>query len=66
MAVKHGTIKAEVCKETEMDFSDWAHQEGRSKQRHASILLKKLTALRKTNPDELTRIGLMDGVIGRA
>ena len=60
MASKQGTIKAEVDREVELDFSDWAKREGRSKQRHASILLQKLTSLRKSCPDELIRVGLLD------
>jgi hypothetical protein len=66
MAAKQGVIKAEVDREIENDFSAWAEREGRSKQRHASILLRKLTSLKRSHPDELARLGLMDrlAVIG--
>ena len=60
MATKAAVIKAEVDRETEVDFSAWADREGRSKQRHAAILLRKLTTLKKSHPAELAKLGLLD------
>jgi hypothetical protein len=60
---KQCVIKAEVGEELHTDFTKWAKTEGRSAQRHAAIMLQKLNSLRKTNPDQLASIGLLDRVI---
>lgn len=56
----HVNLRIEVDRQTDLDFGAWADDEGRSKRRHLAILTRKLTALRKTNPDDLVRLGLLD------
>lgn len=55
------TVKTgvELDRDTNTHFEEWAEEEGRSKRRHAAILLRKLTTLRKTRPGDLSRLGLM-------
>jgi hypothetical protein len=60
MAQKTVRIGAEIEREIDIEFSQWAETEERSKRRHAAVLIRKLTVLRKTHPDELQRLGLMD------
>ena len=60
MSQKTVRIGAEVDPETDRELEAWSEQEERSKRRHAAVLLRKLTALRKTQPAELARLGLMD------
>jgi len=59
MAQKTVRIGVEVDRETDSDFETWAETEGRSKRRHAAILLKNLTSLQKTHREELERLGLV-------
>jgi hypothetical protein len=58
MATKTVRIGVEVDRETDSDFETWADSEGRSKRRHAAILLRNLTSLVKTHRDDLERLGL--------
>lgn len=53
-------IRVEVDEETDLAVKRWAQAEGRSKRRHVAILVRKLTTLRKSHPDELQRLGLID------
>ena len=53
-------VTVELETDVDHDVSDWAQTEGRSKRRHLSILARKLASLRKTNPDDLQRLGLME------
>lgn len=62
MARKGINLRIEVDRETDTEFSAWAESEGRSKRRHLAILTRKLTTLRKTSPDDLARLGLLDRV----
>lgn len=57
---KPGIIKAKVDAKVKVNFAEWADREGRSEQRHAAILLQKLTTMTQTDPGELARLGLMD------
>lgn len=59
MAQKTVRIGVEVDRETDTDFETWAENEGRSKRRHAAILLRNLTALVKSHPADLERLGLI-------
>jgi len=58
MGQKMINIRVEIDRETDVDFDGWAEKEGRSKRRHAAILLRKLTGLMKTHPTDLERLGL--------
>lgn len=60
MGQKRINIRIEVDRETDLEIEEWSEIEGRSKRRHLEILARKLTALRKTNPDDLIRLGLID------
>jgi hypothetical protein len=59
MATKTVRIGVEVDRETDTDFETWAENEGRSKRRHAAILLRNLTSLVKTHRPDLERLGLV-------
>ena len=60
MAQKWINIRVQVDAETDLQFADWSENEGRSKRRHVSILLRKLARLRKSRPQELERLGLIE------
>lgn len=55
-----GVVKTELGKPAERELDVWAKLEGRSKQQHAAVLLRKLIAVRKSNPDALSSLGLLD------
>lgn len=46
-------IGVEVDRETDAALRPWSKEEGRSKRRHAAIVLKNIARLRKTHRDEL-------------
>ena len=51
MASQMATIRTEIDPKIDLDLKDWAKkQEGRSKRRHASILLERATRLWKQGP----------------
>jgi hypothetical protein len=52
-------IRVELDPQAAIDLNKWADREGRSKRRHAAVLLRRLTVLQKTNPNDLRRLGLM-------
>lgn len=60
MGQKTIKIGVEVDRETDETVEDWADDEGRSKRRHAAVLLRKLAKLKKTQPGELIKLGLLD------
>lgn len=60
MRRKGVNLRIEVDRQTDLEFSQWADSEGRSKRRHLAILARKLTALRKSDPDGLVRLGLLE------
>ena len=53
-------VKVKLEPEVALGIKQWADVEGRSRTRHTEILLRKLTVLRRTQPAELARLGLMD------
>ena len=59
----HETVatRVEIDEAADFDLKRWARAEGKSKRRHIAILCRKLTALTKTNAEDLVRLGLMDG-----
>ena len=59
MSQKLINIRVEIDRATDLDFDRWADSEGRSKRRHAAILLRNLTSLVKTHRPELERLGLV-------
>jgi hypothetical protein len=59
MAQKTTRIGVEVDEKTDTAFEAWAESEGRSKRRHAAILLRDLTSLIKTHRPDLERLGLI-------
>jgi len=44
--------------ETDLDLKKWADEAERSKRRQIAILLRRLTTLRRTNPQDLQRLQL--------
>lgn len=60
MAKRSVQIKADVEHDTDVELRKWAEFEGRSKKRQLEILARKLTGLRKTNREDLERLGLAD------
>lgn len=52
-------FKVKVERETDVRLREWADDEGRSKTRHVSILMRRLAALRETNAADLVRLGLL-------
>jgi hypothetical protein len=53
-------VRVKIEPETDVQIRKWAEQEGRSKTRHVSILMRRLAALRETNPADLERLGFFD------
>lgn len=53
-------LRLELSPEDNLAIEKWADHEERSKRRHAAVLLRKLTVLRKTQPDKLAELGLME------
>lgn len=51
-------IRALVDKSTEATLEEWAKEEGRSVQRHAGILLRRLAILFRDHPEKLQSLGL--------
>jgi hypothetical protein len=51
-------IRVEVDRESDAELRTWSKIEGRSKRRHAAIVLRKVTQARKINPAALKAIGL--------
>ncbi len=66
MAQKTVRIGIEVDRETDTEISEWSEEEGRSKRRHTAILVRRLAKLRKTNPDDLQRLGLLNATTSLA
>ena len=54
-------IGVEIEKKSDADFSAWAQSDGRSKRQHARVLMRKLLQARQDRPDDLRRLGLLDG-----
>jgi len=57
-------IGLELDPRTALAVKEWSEQEGRSKRRHLAIVVRQLTQLLKTNPDELRRLGLLSATAG--
>lgn len=51
-------IRVEVDLESNAELRKWSKDEGRSKRRHAAILLQKLARARKSQPEALKALGL--------
>jgi hypothetical protein len=60
MGAKRINVRIELDRETDTEISQWSDSEGRSKRRHLEILARKLASLRKTHPDDMQRLGLVD------
>lgn len=58
MAQKTVRIGVEIDRESDVDFRKWAETEGRSKRRHAEVLMRRLIELFNSRPIELERLGL--------
>lgn len=65
MAQKTVRIGVEIDRESDADFQKWADNEGRSKRRHAEILMRRLIEIFNSKPTELERLGLASPVSGR-
>lgn len=53
-------IGVETDRETDLTLRSWSRDEGRSKRRHAAVVLKNVARLRKLSPDELNRMPTAD------
>jgi hypothetical protein len=60
MAQRKIPTRMELAAPIDSELATWAELEERSKRRHAAILVRRLTELRRTNPDDLVRLGLLD------
>ena len=60
MPQKTCTTSIELERETALSMKQWAEEEGRSTRRHVAVLMRKLVHLKKSQPDELRRLGLAD------
>jgi hypothetical protein len=60
MAQETIQTRVELDESADLDLKKWARSEGRSKRNLMTILLRKLAALRKTDPDALASLGLLD------
>lgn len=58
------TIRVELEPSVAETLAEWSEVEGRSKRGHAAYLLRRLAALRESNPAELARLGLMVATAG--
>jgi hypothetical protein len=57
------SVRLELDSATHADMGEWSKVEGRSTREHTAIILKKLARLRRERPEELARIGLLDGLL---
>ena len=56
-------VRFAIDSATHAVVTEWADSENRTARQHVAALLKKLAALRKDQPDELRRLGLLDGLL---
>lgn len=54
------SVRVELDRQTDSDFTRWARSEARSKRRFISVLVGRLVRLQKTEPERLMALGLMD------
>lgn len=54
--MKLAQIKVEIDQKLDLDLTEWAKSEGRSKRRHASVLQERLIRLRLRGSDALGRM----------
>jgi hypothetical protein len=52
------TTKVELDDDTDKEMREWAEEVQRSKRRQIAVLLRRLTTLRRTHPEELQRLQL--------
>lgn len=57
------STRVELDHDTDDTLEKWGELEGKSKRRHAAILIRKLIVLRETQPAELVRLGLIDRLL---
>ena len=57
------SVRLELDRETHSAFGEWSKVEGRSARDHTAILMRKLARLRRERPEELARLGLLDGLL---
>ncbi len=60
MASKEKLVGVLVDPDTNHTLKQWSVIAGRSKRRHAAILMRRLMELFDTNPDDLKRLGLIE------
>lgn len=60
------SVRLELDSATHADMGEWSKVEGRSTREHTAILMKKLARLRREQPDELARLGLLDRLLTAA
>ncbi|MDB5298291.1 MAG: hypothetical protein JWO31_4274 [Phycisphaerales bacterium] len=57
------SVRLELDRDTHAEFGDWSKHEGRNTRDHTAVLMRKLARLRRERPEELARIGLLDGLL---
>lgn len=57
------SVRLELDSDTHSAMGEWSKVEGRSTREHTAILMRKLARLRREKPDELARLGLLDGLL---
>src|SRR4051812_10643886 len=53
------SIRSLIDKKSLQTISEWADAEGRSQQQHTYVLLRRLAALFRENPEGLEKLGLL-------
>jgi hypothetical protein len=63
MSMQTVSVRLELDAETHQAMGDWSKVEGRSTREQTAVLMRKLARLRKDQPDELARLGLLDRLL---
>lgn len=56
-------VRFAIDADTHTVMAEWSESEGRTARQHVAVLLRKLATLRKDQPDELARLGLLDRLL---
>ena len=60
MATKKVETKVKLDRETDLELQTWAEETERSKTRQMAVLMRRLVSLRKTNPEALRQLELVN------
>lgn len=53
-------IGVDADRETDAELRKWANSEGRSKRRHAEVVLRRVAKIRRENPAKLKELGIAE------